>query len=194
MKKHDSLILTLLLATCAAAQSEPETVVLPKGTEIKLVMAQTLTSKHAYLGERVELKVANDVLVGDALLVPRNTRVLGTVTTGKDKEGSKKNPHQVALQIDYIRLGDRRIALTGEHSNKAKIDKGAAVATTAIFGLTGLSILLENRTGAIVEGTEINALVAEDISLPAISSAPTPASQSPQAASHAPPEPPGPIK
>lgn len=192
MKRYAACTFMFLLVACAVAQSTPETVVLPKGTEIKLVMAQALTSKHAYLGERVELKVADSVLVGNALLVPKNTRVLGTVTKGKDKEGSKKNPHQVALQIDYIRLGDRRIALMGEHSNKAKIDKGAAVATTALFGLTGLSIMLENRTGVIVEGTEIKALVAEDISLPVISPTPAPASPSPHDALQTPPKPTGP--
>lgn len=106
----------------------------------------------------------------------RNTTVVG-----------ERVEHRVALQIDYIRLGDRHIALTGEMSNKTKIDKGAAVATTALFGLTSLSIMLEDQTGVIALGTGIEAFVAEDFSLPVISPAPASASPVPQAASHNPP-------
>jgi hypothetical protein len=176
---HICFVALLLSVSGLIIAQASDPVLLARGTEINLQIAQTLTSKHAYLGQRVELKVADDISVGGALLVPKNTRVLGTVTIGKAKEGARNNPHQVALQIDYIRLGDKHIALTGEHSNKAKVDVGNAVATTALFGLTGLSIMLENRTGEIKEGTVIKAFVAEDVLLPdlrtAAQSTPAPA-------------------
>ena len=84
-------------------------------------MAETLTSKHAYIGQRVELQVADDVIVGGALLIPKSTRVLGTVTAGKKEEGKKDNPKTVAIQVDYIRLGDRRILPTGCIQTRAKL-------------------------------------------------------------------------
>jgi hypothetical protein len=161
------LVLFALLGS-AVAQSSVNFVTLTKGTSIKLRMAQTLTSKHAYVGERVELMVAEDVNVGDALLVPKDTRVLGTVHVGKAKEGDKNNPHQVVIQIDYIRLGDRRIPLSGKHSDKGKVDKGKVVATTILFGLSGLLLAMDARTGQINEGAEVDAIVAEDVALPAL--------------------------
>ncbi len=165
-----ALCLLMLLSGSARAQTSEEFVTLPKGTAIDLKMAQTLTSKHAYVGERVELLVAEDVFVGAALVVPQNTRVLGTVRVGKAKEGGRDNPHKVVLQVDYIRLGERRIALSGMHSDKGKVDKGTAVASTIFFGLTGLLIALESGTGVIKEGTTVQASVAEDVLLPVLPS------------------------
>jgi hypothetical protein len=161
-------MLLLLLAGSGFAQSPTDLVVLAKGTEIKLKMAQTVTSKHAYVGERVELRVTEDVVAGTALVVPKNTRVLGTVSVGKKKEGDKNNPHKVVIQIDYIRLGDRRIALSGMYSDKGKVDKSTVAASTVLFGLTGLLIAMDSRTGEIREGTEVKAIVTEDVPLPAL--------------------------
>lgn len=174
MKRLLACLVPLLFAVSLLAQSPAELVPLAKGTEIKLKMAQTLTSKHTYIGERVELKVAEDVVVGGALLVPRNTRVLGTVHVGKAKEGDRKNPHQVVIQIDYIRLGDRRIPLSGMHSNKGKVDKSTVIASSIFFGLTGALIAMDSRTGQIPEGTEVTATVAEDSALPSLGPAPKP--------------------
>lgn len=159
-------LLPLLMAAGSMAQSESNLLVLTKDTEIRLVMAETLTSKHAYKGERVELKVAEDVMVGNALAVPRNTRVLGTVHVGKAKEGDRTNPHQVVIAVDYIRLGERRIQLVGIHSDKGKVDKSAVVASAMLLGLTGALIAMNARTGEIREGTEVKAVVAEDVQLP----------------------------
>jgi hypothetical protein len=168
MKRLPICLLLLLLARNGFAQSPTDLIVLAKGTEIKLKMAQTVTSKHAYIGERVELQVADDVVAGAVLLVPKNTRVLGTVNVGKVKEGDKKNPHEVVIQIDYIRLGDRRIPLSGMHSDKGKVDKSTLAASTVLFGLTGLLIAMDSRTGEIKEGTEVKAIVTEDVPLPAL--------------------------
>jgi len=156
------------LAGQAMAQAPSTLVSLPRDTEIRLKMAQTLTSKHAYVGERVELVVAEDVTVGDALLVPKGTRVLGTVHFGKTKEGDKNNPHRVVIQIDYVRLGDRRILLSGMHSDKGTVKKGTVVASAILLGLSGVLIAMNSRTAEIKEGTEITAFVAEDVELPVI--------------------------
>ena len=166
MRHLPVLFLLLSLPGSGFTQASQNSLVLQKGMEIKLKMAQTVTSKHAYVGERVELKVAEDVVSGGALLVPRNTRVLGTVNIGKAKEGDHTNPHKVVIRVDYIRLGERRIPLSGTHSDKGKVDKGTVVASTVFFGLSGLLIALDSRTGEILEGTEVKAIVNEDVSFP----------------------------
>jgi len=165
MKSLFAAVMLLPLAVVSVAQSASDLVILSKGTEIKLRMAQTLTSKTASIGERIELQVADDVVVAGALLVPKNTRVLGTVQEGRASEGDRKNSHKIAMQVDYIRLGNRRILVSGTYSDKGKIDRGAVVASTIAFGLTGLVVAMESRTGEIKEGTEIKATVAEDVAL-----------------------------
>ena len=172
--KRATFLLVLLAASVGTtvAQTSIELVMLPKDTPIKLKMAQTLTSKHAYVGERVELVVADDIVMEDLLLVPRGTRVLGTVNFGKQKEGAKNNPHRVVIQIDYIRHGERRILLSGMHSEKGKVDKGNVAAGAVLLGLSGVFLAMDSVTAEIKEGTEVNALVAEDVELPSLGPAP----------------------
>jgi hypothetical protein len=170
MKRLFAALLLPIFVPCVVAQPPPNLLVLVKGTEIKLRMSETLTSKHAYLNQRVELEVADDVVIDGALLVPKHTRVLGTVTEGKKEEGKKNNPHNVAIQIDYIRLGNRHIALTGDYSAKGKVGAGSVITGAALLGLTGVLIAMDNRTGELKEGTEVKAVVAEDVALPPLSS------------------------
>lgn len=172
MKRFLAVALLLIPAWPSAAQDTANLVRLRKGTPILLKMAQSLNSKHAYIGERVEMQVAEDVVIDWTLVIPRGTRVLGTVIVGKKDEGSKKNPHQVALRVDYIRLGDRRIALSGGHADKGKVSKGTVVTSTVLLGVTGLMVALNARTGKIAEGTEVQAFVAEDVELPALRAVP----------------------
>lgn len=157
--------------TCASQETNREAV-LAQGTMIKLVMAETLSSKHAFKGQRVELQVAEDVKSGDALLIPKKTRVLGTVNVGLEKEGKRGNAHAVVVQVDYVRMGDRKIELIGAASDKGKVGAGNVVAGAMLLGLSGVLIAVNSRTGEIKEGTEVTAFVSEDISLPVVDRVP----------------------
>lgn len=168
MKKLLTLCMVVFFCVVAGGQTNSALVTLSKGSEIKLAMAQTLSSKHAYVGQRVELQVAEDVTVGDVIVVPKGTRVLGTVTAGKKDENKHNNPETVSLRIDYISIGDRHILLTGDYTDKGKIDKGAVVVGTVLFGVAGLVATLGTRHGDIAEGTELRGSVAEDIQLPTL--------------------------
>ncbi len=143
-------------------QSPAESVVLKSGAEVNLVFAQSLSSKHATMGEKVELRVAENVLVDGIVVVPAGARVLGTVVQGKknEKRGNSKN---LAVSVDYIVVKDKRIKLTGEQQQKAKSNIGAATAATVGFGLSGLMIYMNNREAWIREGDPAKGYVAEDV-------------------------------
>jgi hypothetical protein len=112
------------------------------------------------------------VVMEESLLVPKGTRVLGTVKFGKREEGAKDNPHRVVIQIDYIRMGERRVQLNGMHSDKGKVSKGDLVAGALLLGLSGVFLAMDSATAEIKEGTEVNALVAEDVELPSLGTPP----------------------
>ena len=179
MPRMIALVPLVLSVACLAQQAE-QVVVMPQGTMIKLVMAETLDSKHAFKGQRVELQVAEDVMVGDALVIPRKTRVLGTVNAGLEKEGKRGNAHAVVVQIDYVRLGDRKVALIGAAADKGKVKAGNVAAGAVILGLSGVLIAVNSRTGEIKEGTEVTAFVAEDVSLPTVQREAEPAKEKAQ--------------
>ena len=58
--------------------------------------------------------------------------------------------------------------LSGSQSDKGKINKGMVIASTVLFGTTGLAVVMDARTGEIREGTEVRAFVAEDVTLPVL--------------------------
>lgn len=137
-------------------------VILKGGTEVKLAFAQSLSSKHAAIGERVELRVADDIQADGNVFVPAGARVLGTVVQGKknEKYGNSKN---LAVSVDYIVVRGRRIRLTGERQQKAKTNIGSATAATIGLGLSGLMIYMSQREAWIREGTPATGYIAEDV-------------------------------
>ena len=143
------------------APQSGDKVILKEGTEVSLQLAQKLTSKSAVVGEPVEFTLAEDLKVGDALVVKHGARVLGTVTEGKESEKKKTPAKQLAIRLDYLRAGAAKIPLRGEQNVKGKRNKEAVVAGTIFLGLSGL-LLTSGKKYELPEGTPVKAYVAED--------------------------------
>jgi len=139
-----------------------EAIILRRGTEIKIAFAQSLSSKHATIGEKVELRVTDDVLADGSVAIPKNARVIGTVTTGKKNE-KRGNSKDLVVRIDYIVVKERRIPLTGIQQQKSKTNVGAATVATIGLGLSGLLIYMSQREAWIREGTPAIGYTAEDV-------------------------------
>ncbi len=139
-----------------------EQVLLRKDTEVKIVFAQSLSSKHATIDEKVELRIAENVMAGDSVAVPKGARVIGTVTMAKknEKYGNSKN---LAVRIDYIALKDKKILLTGVKEQNPKSNVGVATAATIGLGISGLMIYMNQRESWIHEGTQVVGYIAEDV-------------------------------
>lgn len=152
----------------SAQQSIPEpnppigALVLKKGTEVKIAFAQSLSSKHATIGEKVELRVIEDVRADDKVVIPKGVRAIGTVTTGKKNE-KHGNSKELAVRIDYIVVKEKRIPVTGTQQQKPKTNMGAATAATIGLGLSGLLIYMDQREAWIREGTPAVGYTAEDV-------------------------------
>ncbi len=160
-------------------QQRPETAnvtgeksaLLKEGTEVHLKLAQTMTSKTSTVGELVEMVLAEDLKVGENVVVRKGARVLGTVVGGKKSEKQKSEAHSLSVRADHIKVGDSVINLTGEQAGVGKRNKGEMVTFTILFGLPGF-LASSNKKFMIPEGTPATAYVDEDIQLPIL--APTP--------------------
>jgi hypothetical protein len=139
-------------------------VLLKEGTEINLKLAQKLSAKSAFVGEPVELVLANDLKVGDDLVVKQGARVLGTVVAGKESEKKRNEAHQLAMRVDFLRAGDAKIRLRGEKGAEGKRNKDAMVAGTIFLGLSGL-LATSGKHYMIPEGSPVTAYVDEDVEL-----------------------------
>jgi hypothetical protein len=158
-------------APVAEQQTTPDTqpaapsfVLLKEGTEVNLALAQRVTGKAAVVGEPIELVLAEDLRVGDAVVVRKGARVLGTIIEGRKSEKEHRQPKQLRIRVDFIKAGDARIMLRGEKGGVGKRSKKAMAAGTAALGLTGL-LLTMGKKYEIPVGTPVTAYVDEDINL-----------------------------
>ena len=145
---------------------------LKEGTEVHLKLAQTMTSKTSTVGGLVEMVLAEDLKVGENVVVRKGARVLGTVVAGKKAEKQKSEAHSLSVRADHIKVGDSVIKLTGEQAGIGKRNKGEVVTFTILFGLPGFLASSSNKKFMMPEGTPATAYVEDDIQLPIL--APTP--------------------
>lgn len=139
-------------------------VLLREGTQVHLKLAQTITSKTSSIGEPVEMVLAEDLTVGEDVVVQKGARVLGTVVAGKQSERQKSEAHELRVRADHIKVGDSFIKLTGDQAGIGKRDKEKMVTYSILFGLSGL-LASSGKTFVIPEGTAATAYVQEDIVL-----------------------------
>lgn len=162
LQEQDTVVDEQQEQEAAVSVSPAEEILLKKDTEVKIVFAQTLSSKHSTVDEKVELRVAEDVRVGDTIVIAKGTRVLGTVTSGKKNE-KYGNSKILAVRIDYVAVKDRRIPLTGMQEQKPNTNIGVAAVATAGLGFSGLMIYMNQRESWIREGTPVVGYIAEDV-------------------------------
>jgi len=67
------------------AQANNNDVVLPEGTKIRVRLEQEISSSTAEVGQPVELSVAEDVRVGDTVVIKQGAAVVGTITEAVPK-------------------------------------------------------------------------------------------------------------
>lgn len=149
-----------------AKQEAAAKLVLKEGTPVPLKLAQNLHSKYAVVGEPVELVLTEDLKVGDAVVVKKGARVLGTVTAGKETE-KRGEAHALAIRVDFLRAGAAKIKLRGEQNAEGKRNKDAMIAGTIFLGLSGL-LMTSGKHYVLPAGTPATAYVAEDIELPPV--------------------------
>ena len=87
----------------SATPATKAAVVLREGTAVHLNFAQQVTSKRARNGEPVELVLANDLKVGNRIVVPAGARAIGVVVRG---EGFHVRP-------TWLEAGHTKVPLRG---------------------------------------------------------------------------------
>ena len=153
--------------TVPSAPQPTGRLLLKEGTEVNLKLAQKLTAKSAVVGEPVELVLAQDLKVNDAVVVRQGARVLGTVVAGKESEKKKTEAHGLAMRVDFLKAGDKKIRLRGEKNAEGKRNKDAMVAGTIFLGVSGL-LMTSGKHYVIPEGSPVTAYVDEDIEMSAL--------------------------
>ena len=128
-------------------QEEPkrEPLVVPARTAVTLRLGSDIGSKLSQAGETFAGTVAKDVVVGEAVAIPRGTRATGTVVDAKPL-GRFKGGAELVVRLDSINVNgaDRRVetsaktfAAKGKGKRTAVMTGGGAALGGLIGGLAG---------------------------------------------------------
>ena len=133
-----------ILGLSQNARIAPKKVLLAEGTELTLRMAQDISSRAARPGEPIELTLAEDLKVGDAIVAKAGARALGEVVQGK-RPDFWGEAGEVSLRVHFLRVGDQKVEIRGA------------------LGSAGTRYIVIRGSQAVIKaGTLVKAFVAAD--------------------------------
>jgi hypothetical protein len=161
------LALLAVFTVCFAQQLPDEATgalhTLPALTVIDLIVEEPVSSDVQKNGDRFPLRVAEDVLVGDAVVIPAGSRGEGEVVHAARSRGGGK-AGELILAARYVRVGEREIKLRSFAGGSGKDRTKSSVALAATLGFPAL--LVRGGAYVIAADTLANAKTAEQLELP----------------------------
>lgn len=129
--------------TLPAATPRPQTVMVPGGTTVSVMLTDKISSATANVGDTFAVKAADDVVVNGWIVIPKGAGGQGEVLS-VDRAGSHGHPGSIGVQVDWIFAGDgEKIHLTSqrktqEGENKVGASSTMTIVSWAFLGLPGL--------------------------------------------------------
>jgi hypothetical protein len=134
------LVLMALSGMTANAETSSTTTtsaVLEEGREVRLALAETLSSKTASVGDPVALRLAEPLIVGGQVIAERGTMAKGIVATS---DGSKfaGRAGKLNIRVESLNVNGTKVTLRGVKARAGDTKYGATIALWAGFGIVGL--------------------------------------------------------
>jgi hypothetical protein len=138
--------------------------VLHAGTVLRLVTSSDVNSKTAQVGDRVVLKLDEDLMVGDSIVVPKGAEVDATVSM-VDHSGHAGAPGDISFEVHSIKSGNLTIPLRGVETLEGvnKVNSVRHMIFIPVFGASAL--LIRGQDAEIKPGMELTASVVKDTPL-----------------------------
>jgi hypothetical protein len=157
---------TIVAPAVAPLAASPATVapianILRQGTQIRLTVVSPVNTKEHRVGKRVELQVADDIVVNNKTVLAKGTSAFGELTLSK-KSGSFGKSGKMAGRILYIKNGNENIPVTGNFDDRGKSGTGATVGVAVLAGV--FSAFVKGKNAVLEAGTEMIATVERDTS------------------------------
>lgn len=138
--------------------------ILRAGTRIHLVTAQEVNSKSADVGDRIRLKLDQDIKLNGRVIAAKGTPVEATITQA-DAAAHAGEPGDIAFEVDSIRVGEIKVPLSGGETLEGP---SHLTRTTALFLIPGAGVaglLLKGDEAMIKPGMTLTASVTQDTPL-----------------------------
>ena len=157
----------------AVILSSPTESVLRAGTEVPLVMSQSISSNDKSLraGNQIRLQVANSIMLGGAVVIPAGSPATAEITEVRRK-GMWGKSGRIEARVLNVRVGDRLIRLSGTFDDKGVTGTAGVVGAIVFVPIAGF--FLTGTSASINAGSGVKAFLDEDlrIAVPAPAAAP----------------------
>ena len=147
------------------AQSSNGTFVLKEGTDVRLKLAEDVSSKTAAVDDPVALVLDEDIKVGDVVVVKAGAKAVATISNVK-KAGYMGKGGELNVRLEYLKADSIKVKLRGTKGRQGEDKTGAAIALTVLLGPIGF--FKHGKDIDVKSGTPLSAFVADDIPLPAV--------------------------
>jgi hypothetical protein len=138
--------------------------VLRAGTQLALVTDATVNSKTAQVGDPLKLTLAQDVMVGHRVVLPKGTPVEATITQA-DPAGHAGTPGDVAFEVHALQLGDHQIPLHGGATLEGENHYKRTIGWIFVPVVGDAALLLHGEEAEIKPGMTLTAAVVADAPL-----------------------------
>ena len=146
-----------------AAAPATRAVAVPEGTEFYVITAEPLSSKSASAGQRVAMKVDENVLVNGTLVIAKGTPVRAEVNEAK-ASGMFGKAGKLTLRIESTTAVDgHKVPLTGSPKANGKSRTGTMVAVSVLVSPVG--VFLKGKNATYPEGTRLTVYTDEAVSI-----------------------------
>lgn len=171
-----ALVLAAALPGAARAQARPaavaavtpataHAVAIPEGTEFTVVTAEGISSKTASEGDRVALKVDENVVVNGMTVIAKGASVRASVAEVKSA-GFMGRGGKLNLRVEGTSAVDgQRVPLRASKAKVGDNKTGTTVALTVLFGPLGL--LKKGKDASYPEGTRITVFTDQAVTVAA---------------------------
>lgn len=138
--------------------------VLRAGTEVPLRLEEGLDSNDKALreGQQFRLTVANDVRLGNVVVIPAGSPATGEVTDLRRK-GMWGKSGRINARVLNVRVGDRLIRLTGTFDDKGVTGTAGVVAAIAFVPIAGF--FMTGTSAKIPAGGGVKGFLDEDLQI-----------------------------
>ncbi|MDH7639930.1 hypothetical protein QGN17_14435 [Sphingomonas sp. MAHUQ-71] len=156
---------TPVTATVAPVLTVQKTVVqngsaLPSNSDVWVSLDMPMDSKRMKQGDKFDVTVSRDVMLGDYVVIPRGTHGHGQISyrTGKGAFGKSA---KMEFDIIDVQLGQRTIALSGHYRIEGQGNTGATVAAVATVWIA--SPFITGHSATATQGSEWKGATKEPI-------------------------------
>ncbi|MBK9169015.1 MAG: hypothetical protein IPM24_16305 [Bryobacterales bacterium] len=140
--------------------SSKQTVKLPDGEGVRLILMEDISSSTANVGDRISFTVADDVEVNGVVVIAKGAAAFGSITAVA-KKGMLGRGGKLTMSMDRVKTVDDQTVRIRATAGREGDDKTGKTVAVAVFA-GPFALLVKGKDVEAAQGTEYSAFIDED--------------------------------